>query len=159
MKILIAVLTIFQLAISAQALTVSCNQLVNNAPAFDNQKVEVIGEVIGDVMVRGDYAWINISDGIRSIGIWTDKSMVKDIQFIGDYNNIGDRVKVTGIFHRACPVHGGDLDVHAETVTLSESGYKVEHPIDGWKLSLALILLGLTLGTTLLFVLLKRFKT
>ncbi|MBU1027333.1 MAG: DNA-binding protein [Candidatus Margulisbacteria bacterium] len=161
MKIIYSLLLIGSLLIvnsPAHGVTVSCNQLVNNAPAFDNQKVEVIGEVIGDIMVRGDYAWININGGLRSIGVWATKNMLNDIKLIGDYNHIGDRVKVTGTFHRACPEHGGDLDIHAETITIAQTGYKVEHPIDGWKLSLAMILLAITLGVYLLFVLLKRFK-
>ena len=45
------------------------------------------GEVIGDVMVRGDFVWVNINDGENAIGVWLDKELAREIQFTGSYHD------------------------------------------------------------------------
>lgn len=91
----------------------SSTELINNAKEYDGKSVVYTGEVIGDVMVRGDFVWVNLNDGENAIGIWLDKETAKEIQFTGSYRAKGDRLEVTGVFHRACIQHGGDLDIHA----------------------------------------------
>jgi len=34
----------------------------------------------------------------------------------------GDTVEVTGVLHRACPQHGGDLDLHATRLEVLTTG-------------------------------------
>lgn len=122
------------------ALTVNGNELVKNAHLYDGKIIEYQGEVIGDIMVRGRHVWLNVNDGTCAIGIWAEKSLVQNIKHTGDYNYIGDTIKVRGIFHRACPEHGGDLDIHAHEISIIEEGYKVEHPINPIKVVVAVIL-------------------
>jgi hypothetical protein len=104
------------------------------------------GEVIGEVMARGDYVWLHVNDGVIAIGVWAPKNMVNDILYFGDYRNKGDIVEVTGTFHRSCLEHGGDLDIHAGAIKKVIPGNTVIHPVSRRKilagiLSFALVLL------------------
>lgn len=114
-------------------------ELLEKSAGFDGKQVTFQGEVIG-VMVRGDHAWVNISDKGFAAGIWCRAEDARKISIVGDYNHIGDYVSVVGIFHKACVEHGGDLDVHADSFTILISGSKVERAP-----SLPLIGLGLAL--------------
>ena len=96
---------------------VSSTELINSAKQYDGKTVVYTGEVIGDIMVRGVYAWINLNDGKNAIGVWINKDLIKDIHHAGSYKFKGDVVEVSGIFHRACLQHGGDLDIHAQSLT------------------------------------------
>ena len=77
--------------------------LITNANGLDRMPVVVSGEVIGDIMPRGDYAWVNIQDATGQMGVWTDKQLLKEIVFKGDYNFTGDIIEVEGEFQRADP--------------------------------------------------------
>ncbi|MFH1683597.1 MAG: DNA-binding protein [Candidatus Margulisiibacteriota bacterium] len=141
----------------AAASVLSGNELVENAKLHDGQTVEFQGEVIGDIMARGKFAWLNVNDGTRAIGIWAKKDQTKNIIYSGDYNHIGDTIKVLGSFHRACPEHGGDLDIHAQEISLMKEGHKVEHPVDPWKVTFSIILFIATLALYLIFEIKRRF--
>lgn len=140
--------------------TVPIEKLIDNMKKFDGETVVIEGEVIGDCMVRGDYAWITVNDdaysrksieeggkpaGISNIGIgvWIPKGETKPIEFFGDYKTKGDIVKVVGTFHMADSAHGGDTDVHATHLEVVKSGYRFHHPFQYWKLLIVLILLVL----------------
>ncbi|MDD5775078.1 MAG: DNA-binding protein, partial [Candidatus Omnitrophica bacterium] len=45
------------------AQTVSSEELIARPKDFDGTAVVFRGEVIGDIMIRGGYAWINVHDG------------------------------------------------------------------------------------------------
>lgn len=90
--------------------------LINNAKQHDGKTVNYKGEVIGEVMIRADYAWLHVNDGYIAIGIWAPKAMIQDIRYAGDYHKKGDIVEVSGVFHRSCIEHGGDLDIHASII-------------------------------------------
>jgi hypothetical protein len=119
---------------------VNSNQMINQANAYDKQNVVYSGEVIGDILTAGDHVWLNASDGNNAIGIWTRSGLASDIQVAGRYNQHGDSIRVSGIFYRACPEHGGDMDMHADTVTLVSRGHPVSHEVQGWKVWLAVFL-------------------
>jgi hypothetical protein len=101
------------------------------------------GEVIGEVMVRQDFAWINVNDGKSAIGIWIEKNLTKDILYTGSYKSKGDWIEVQGRFHRACPEHGGDLDIHALSLRIINPGSRRDERINSGKKNLALIFLSL----------------
>ena len=126
----------------AHAQPISGTDLINNAKQYDGKVVDYRGEVIGDIMIRGQYAWVNINDGQNAVGIWTTKALIKDIAHKGSYGFKGDVVEITGIFHRACPEHGGDLDIHAQTMRMVTSGKQIFESLDFNKIKIALILLG-----------------
>ena len=130
----------------AVAEKVDSNTLIEQAMAYDGREVVFTGEVIGDVLNAGDHVWLNLSDGSNAIGVWVEKALTGGIQNVGRYAQHGDTVEVRGIFHRACPDHGGDLDIHAQSVTVIQQGYPVSHPVLWWKAALAVALTVLALA-------------
>lgn len=118
------------------------NDLVEQAAAFDGQTVRIEGEVIGDVMIRGDTGWINVTDGTNDIGIWAPVDALRQIRYAGRYHQSGDRVRVTGEFRRADPEHGGDIVVRAASVEVLAAGAPVAHPIKAGRSLLAALSLG-----------------
>jgi len=121
----------------------SALELIDNAKIYDKHQVEITGELIGDVMVRGNYAWISISDEGTAISAWIEKSMLPSDANIGGYARSGDIVRLRGTFHRACPEHGGDLDIHAKTLELVSQGAPVNHPVDTSRVLISLTLLAI----------------
>ncbi|MFA5388701.1 MAG: DNA-binding protein [Candidatus Omnitrophota bacterium] len=137
--------------------SVSSADLINNAKEYDGKEIVYQGEVIGDVMARKEFAWINVNDGANAIGIWLAKDLVKVIAYTGSYKSRGDIVEIKGIFHRSCIEHGGDLDIHAAELRKAKEGALMEEKFDNHKRNIALILFGI-LGLITLSSLLK-FKT
>jgi len=125
------------------AQVVSSTELINKAKELDGKTIVYQGEVIGDVMKRGNFAWVNANDGQNAIGIWMDYSLAKEIAYMGSYKFIGDVIEVSGIFNRACPEHGGDLDIHAQTLRKIESGRPVPEKLTRAKRNTTLILIGI----------------
>lgn len=136
---------------------VTSTALIENANAWKGRSVSFKGEAIGERMVRGGMAWIHINDdaymeksieaGADSEGynsgqaIWLPSDLAHRIRFFGDYHNQGDLVKITGVFHAACPEHGGDMDIHATELTVVAPGHPVAHPIKTHRAMLAAILI------------------
>ncbi|MDP2928533.1 MAG: DNA-binding protein, partial [Candidatus Omnitrophota bacterium] len=129
----------------AYAQPISSSELINNAKQYDGEVVDYRGEVIGDIMMRGQYVWVNINDGQNAIGIWTLETLIKDITHKGSYGFKGDMVEITGKFNRSCPEHGGDLDIHAQIMRKVISGRQIFESLDFNKIKIALILLGIAL--------------
>jgi hypothetical protein len=127
--------------------------LLNNAKQYDGKTVSYKGEVIGDVMIRGDHAWLHVNDGSIAIGIWAPRTLIEDIRYAGDYHKKGDTVEVFGTFHRTCSEHGGDLDIHASEIKKIASGSLVIQPISRKKVYIGVYSLMLVL----LFYTLKKF--
>lgn len=113
----------------AETKPVPINTLVEQAKAYDGQTVTIAGEVIGDVMLRGEYGWINLTDGTNDIGVWAPAEALRAIKYAGRYHQKGDQVTVTGQFRRADPEHGGDLLVRAGAMTVLAAGKPVAHPV------------------------------
>ncbi len=122
---------------------VSPGTLVSGAKEFDGKEVVVEGEVIGDVMVRGPYAWVNVLDAGVAIGAWVPVAQTRDIVATGSYRAQGDRVRIAGVFHRVCPEHGGDMDIHAQACTKVAAGAARRRAVDQEKKKLALRLSGI----------------
>ncbi|MBI5144664.1 MAG: hypothetical protein HZA27_00580, partial [Candidatus Omnitrophica bacterium] len=83
-KLLFLLVTGYWLLVTLSfAQPVSSSELINNAKQYDGQEVTYAGEVIGEVMCRGDFAWINLNDGQGAIGVWVDKALSAEIHFAG----------------------------------------------------------------------------
>ena len=134
----------------------SSQELIEKALDYDSQLVTYQGEVVGELMRRGDFAWANVQDGKNALGIWLDKGLAVKIGFCGSYKFQGDRIKVTGVFHRACNQHGGDLDIHALEIEQVSGGYPIYHPINIHKEKLAIILLWISVCLEILVIFKKR---
>ena len=149
--IVIAFLTIMitmSTPVQAQSEVVTINYLIDHAKELDGTTVTIQGEAIGERMDRGDYSWVNINDGSNATGIWMAKSVAEQISFYGDYTQTGDELLVTGTFYRACVEHGGEADIHLDTLKIVSQGYFVNRQVPGNKLILAgtTVACGLVVG-------------
>jgi len=144
---LAAILLLLMVPLARAEEVVSGRALIENSAGFDNKTVIFRGEVIG-VMIRGDYAWVNVLDneGI-AIGVWCSAGDAGNISFIGDYGHVGDNVEAVGTFHMACIEHGGDLDIHADNFAVEAVGKELDRPI-----SLPLVALSVALVAVAIFV-------
>jgi hypothetical protein len=107
-------------AVFADSLKMS--DLIKNALTYDGKRVTVEGEAIGHLMQRGDFVWFNVNDNTNAVGIWATSNLAKDIKYLGRHAVIGDVVRVEGVFHLRCPGHGGDTDIHADKVIVTQRG-------------------------------------
>lgn len=142
------------LVIPAQAGPVPISELVNNAGKWNNQSVELTGEAIGDMMRRGDNAWLNVSQDNTVLGLWGRRELFIPVTQLGDYGHRGDTIRALGEFHLACPEHGGDMDVHITRLEVIEPGTKTAHPPKSIHIWLALA--GAVTATVLAVVLKVR---
>ena len=55
-------LLFFACIFTAAAEVVTSEELANEPEEYDGEMVTFKGEVIGEVMIRGDFAWINVGD-------------------------------------------------------------------------------------------------
>ncbi len=136
---------------------VSIYDLIENAKEYDGKEVVLEGEVIGDILDRGEYVWVNISDGNNSaIGIYMSKELSSVIQTTGNYKTSGDRIRVVGTFQRACKDHGGDLDIHASSVELVSQGKTNDISYPSYYPLVAIGLITLTI--VLCYITFRRLK-
>jgi len=111
----------------------TASRLVAEVRAHDGQRVILEGEVIGSLLPRGTYVWANVGDGVTAVGVWMPRAWAGQIRYRGAYATQGDRVRVEGVFHAACPQHGGDADLHADAVTLVERGHHRLPVVPAWR--------------------------
>jgi len=141
---------------SAQALPTKT--LIENAKDYDGKIVRFKGEVIGDIMRRGDFAWINVSDTNNAIGIWVSAELADKITSLGDYKHTGDYVEIVGEFHRACLQHSGELDIHATKLIILKKGQEKKESINPTKQKTAFAFLGVAICLGILKILIERYK-
>ncbi|HHY96065.1 MAG TPA: hypothetical protein GX513_13805, partial [Firmicutes bacterium] len=48
----------------------TASRLVAEVRAHDGQRVTLEGEVIGSLLPRGTYVWVNVGDGVTAVGVW-----------------------------------------------------------------------------------------
>ncbi len=156
-KALIVILILLSpLPVTAKAETITkTNDLIENAKTLDGQKLTIEGEAIGERMIRGDYSWVNINDGSNAIGVWLSNKEAEKIKYYGNYKNIGDTVRVTGVFYRACKEHGGEADFHATSLVVNEIGHSSNIKLSISKMIAAVLLSGAAL---ILFMVFHKIK-
>jgi hypothetical protein len=152
----ILIFTFYFLHFDCYAQQTSSTELINNAREYDGKSVVYVGEAVGDVMVRGDFAWVNINDGENAIGVWMSKELAGEIKFTGSYRNKGDRLEITGVFNRNCTQHGGDMDIHAQSIRKISSGWAVSEELDKTKRNYVFILIAVL---CLVFLFVRRRKS
>jgi hypothetical protein len=138
-------------AAPVHAASYSSKALIENARLLDGKKVTYRGEAVTAIMKRGDHAWVNVNDGDNAIGIWCTGAMLECVKFLGDYKHSGDILEVEGMFNRACPAHGGELDIHAAKVKVLKPGFSIGEKVDLGKTGLTIFLFLLTLAITIAF--------
>lgn len=157
--LIIALLLLLSPAVAlADGNAVNSNDLIDHAKDYDNQVIVYEGEVLGDILYRGDHAWLAVFDGSNTIGVFVTAEQAQEISIVGGYGKHGDTVRIEGVFHRACAEHGGDLDIHAGTMTVLSVGNAVQMPVSRLIMILAFAL-PLPAAGLLLLVWKKRAAT
>ena len=131
--VLTAALAAVLAGLAAAADVTAVNELVDHSLQWNGKTVAIEGEAIGEMLPRGNYAWVNINDGTNAIGVWMPLADAKKISVYGDYHHTGDTLRVTGTFSRDCAEHGGDVDIHSDSVQIVKTGGAVGHPVSGGK--------------------------
>jgi hypothetical protein len=133
------------------AASYSSKALIENAKLLDGKRVTYRGEAVTAIMKRGDHAWVNVNDGDNAIGIWCALPMLEPVKLLGGYKQIGDILEIEGMFNRACPLHGGELDIHANRVKVLKPGFSLKEKIDPGKTGLTIFFFLLILAVTVVF--------
>ncbi len=138
--------------------SVSSEALLKSPEQYDGKVVTYEGEVIGDVMVRGNIAWINVGDQTSTIGVFCPKELAGEIEHSGGYGVSGDIISVQGVFHYACPEHGGDTDIHAQKISVIQKGKRLSYPLDQRRVKLGIILSATAFALAILHLIIRRFR-
>jgi len=134
------------ISVSLNQNPVKINYLIEHAMTRDQQTVIIQAEAIGEVLERGDHAWINVNDGGNAIGVHMTIDQAKEIKVFGGYANIGDTVRIIGTFNRACIEHGGEMDIHATSISVIKAGQPTTHEVSSLKFVMSIILLTMALA-------------
>jgi len=129
----------------AESRVFTSTELIEHAGAIDGSTVTYKGEIVAAVMNRGEHSWVNLNDGYNAIGIWCRTGSLSDVKTLGNYKNEGDVLEVTGVFHRACPEHGGELDIHADSVRIESRGFPIEEHISMRRIDITIMFFILAL--------------
>lgn len=100
---------------------------------YDNQTVQVTGEVVGDSIkddVFGRHRWITLAsqNDSSTVLVYMSGESAAKIDTFGSYDTKGTILQVRGIFHLTCQEHKGLSDLHAEVVTVVKPGKQVKDP-------------------------------
>jgi hypothetical protein len=117
---------------------------------YDQQIIEVSGEIIGPPIKKNNGWFINVDIGGGVIGVFTKK--LPKLKHYGSYKEKGDVVKVQGIFYNTCKEHRGETDIHSQGIEVIKMGETIPHPIKKANAIAAILLSFLAI----LFVLLYR---
>ena len=158
-RLILVLLLSFVSWFSAEAAAaVSSEELFRNSQEYDGQEVIFKGEVIGDIMVRGEFAWVNVRDEHGAIGVFCLLELTEKIEYRGSYRFKGDTLSVRGEFHRACSEHGGDMDIHAEKILIVKKGGEISHPLAPGKARASAILPAIVLLLAIIHLTVRRFR-
>ncbi len=138
------------LAADAAEEALSPAEVVVMSPSMDGSAIVVEGEAVGDVLrTMGGGKWLNVLGDEVGLGMWATEDMLEPIEYLGSYKYDGDYVRVTGTLHMTCEQHGGEFDVHAESIEiLSVGGPRTHDPVPMRGL---VGLVGMVLGGGLLY--------
>ncbi len=123
----------------AAEMTVSSVDLIERSNAYDGKEVVFKGEAVGDILHRGDNAWVAVNDdhysrkplreneelkgGNSGIGIYGPSIEIDKIHLLGSYRTQGDIVEVRGTFYKSSARHGGDLCIVARSLRVLQEGH------------------------------------
>jgi hypothetical protein len=145
---------------------VTSSDVIACPTAYDGRRVRYRGEVVGDVLLRDEGAWILVNDdayalevgplpahrehrGVNSgLTVWVPDRLLDAMSVTGRPGRRGDIVEVTGRVVRTDPADGGGLTVRATHLELLVPGVVVDEPLDVPQLWLALGVLAVAGGLT-----------
>ncbi len=123
---------------------------------YDNQTVRVTGEAVGDNIragISGEYRWITLQatdSTFAEVSVFMTSEQAARIAELGNYGTRGDIVSVQGTFHLVCSEHDGLTDLHADSVTIIDEGYPIEHEFNVREFIPGIVMVAI--GAILLFV-------
>ncbi len=128
------------------AVAVSISELTEQAKKLDGATVIITGEAIAPPMIRGSMAWVNIEDSSGAVGVWISVQDLRRVSYFGSYAASGDTLRIVGTFNRTCSSHGGDLDVHALSISILQAGQNRKHFLTPFRIVISIILSGCSLA-------------
>lgn len=106
----------------------------------------VAGEALGEALTApGGRRWVNIGRSGTALGVVMTAEQAAAVPRFGRYRQRGAALEVSGVLNAACSEHGGDLDLHADTVSVLDEGGAIGDPLHPGKLWLV----GLSAGVSL----------
>lgn len=104
----------------------------------DGAPATVHGEALGEALAApGGKRWVNIGREGTAIGVVMTAEQAAEVPRFGLYRQRGATLEVSGVLNSACDEHGGDLDLHADTVSVLDEGGAIVDPLHPGKLWLA----------------------
>lgn len=118
---------------------------------YNNQTVQVVGEVIGDNIIAdsaGEYRWITLlsqdAEANATITLYISSENAEKIDTFGKYGSTGTMLRVRGTYHLTCPEHEGLSDIHVDYASVVTRGQQNpdEFVLDDFIPGIVTILLG-----------------
>lgn len=126
--------------------------------ALEGTTVRFSGEAVG-AAVRADegHVWVNLADSSDTpLAVYMTDELAGQISSYGSYSTTGSTVEVTGVYHVSCPVHQGELEVHATQLEVTDVGGDISHGVRAERLLAGVGLCAVALALIVLFVILRR---
>jgi hypothetical protein len=131
---------------------VKIGDLMADSTYYDNQTVQVSGEVVGDRIREEsgtDYCWITLaapqSETSGSVEVLVTNELADQITTYGHYGTTGSTVRVMGTFHANCSAHDGLEDIHATDLTVESAGSSTPDVLNTSELAASLLFAALGL--------------
>ena len=104
---------------------------------YDNQIVQVLGEVVGDrIFETADltHCWITLDAPTTEldevIAVYMTAESAQMIDTYGKYKTRGTMLQVRGVYHLACSEHQGISDIHADYVSVVQPGVTMDDTLE-----------------------------
>jgi hypothetical protein len=131
-------------------------EAVSSAVELDGRVVVVEGEALGEALRAPDgMRWVNVLGGGTALGLVVTEKQAGAIPTFGAYRMRGATLRAEGVLNAACDVHGGDLDLHADTLEVLDEGEEIPHSIHPLKL---VFIVPVLLGALLLGLRYRRLR-
>lgn len=125
---------------------VSSDELLDCPRAYDGRVVRYRGEPVGEVLPRGDHAWVQLNDGVYAqtnplplrrdfagsnsgVGVRLPAGGVGEIVHVGGPQRHGDLIEVEGRFHRVLPDTADTMAIDADRVQRVRGGEPIERRV------------------------------
>lgn len=126
--------------------------------ALNGLSVRFSGEAVGDVLAADEgHKWVNILGASgASIGVYMTDEQAKSIVNLGDYHTTGTTVEVEGTYTMACTEHQGELDVHATSIKVLDTGGSITRVANQQRFVIAIVLCVFGFAILGTFIFLRR---